>query len=192
MGKVSEVDAIKSVDDALSALEDAGARDRVLRWAWEKYATNPAPSKDSGEAEDATSESLGSRKKKSASKKGKTKKSRPKQSSLSIEKGLNLKPKGKKSFDSFVEEKQPKANHEKCTVAVYYLHHELDQPKIGASHVLTCFKHMKWRVPADLPNALAWTASTKGLLDTKKMGDIRVTTIGENLVEHDLAHTPKK
>jgi hypothetical protein len=45
---------------------------------------------------------------------------------------------------------------------------------------------MKWRVPADLANTLQYTASKDGWLDTKKMDDIKVTTIGENVVEHDL------
>ena len=191
MANVSEVDAIKSIDDALSALEDAGARGRVLRWAWEKYATEAAPSNDS-EEKNSAGEPSDSRKNKSARKKARPKKSGTKQSSPSIEKELNLKPKGKKSFDDFVAEKQPKANGEKCTIAVFYLRNELDHSKVGVSHVFTCFKHMKWRIPADLMNTLAWTASKKGWLDTKKMDDIKATTIGENLVEHDLARTPKK
>lgn len=192
MAKVSEVEALKALDDALAGLEDAQARDRVLRWAWEKYSTRSTPLEEEDDTEDRESSPSARRRKKTATKKKQLKPGGKKKSSLSIEKDLNLKPKGKKSFDEFVAEKQPKANHEKCTVAVYYLLHELSLKAVGATHVYTCFKHMQWRVPADLPNTLASTASSKGLLDTKKMDDIKVTTIGENLVEHDLPPKPKK
>lgn len=192
MARISEVEALKALDDALAGLEDPQARDRVLRWAWEKYSTRPAPADEEEDAEDPTPARSTPRRKKAATKKKASKSGGKKKSSLSIEKDLNLKPRGKKSFNDFVAEKQPNANHEKCTVAVYYLRHELSLEAVGASHVFTCFKHMQWRVPANLPNTLAWTASNKGLLDTRKMDDIKVTTIGENLVEHDLPAKPKK
>ena len=99
---------------------------------------------------------------------------------------LNLKPKGKKTLDEFVESKKPSSYYEKSTVATYYLKHELSLSAISANHIFTCFKHMKWRVPADLFNTLAYTASQYGWLDTSNGEDIKVTTMGENLVEHDL------
>ncbi len=37
MAALSEIDAIKAVDRALAQLEDQGARDRVLQWAWAKH-----------------------------------------------------------------------------------------------------------------------------------------------------------
>jgi hypothetical protein len=48
---------------------------------------------------------------------------------------------------------------------------------------------MKWRIPADLFNTLAYTASHYGWLDTSNYQALKVTTMGENLLEHDL---PKK
>lgn len=191
MTKVSETDAIKAFDDALGGLDDPAARNRVLRWAWEKYSTKPLPKPEDDEAQDSSNNAT--TKKKTTPRKPASSKGAKTKTSLSIVKDLNLKPKGKKSFDDFVDEKKPKSNQQKCTLSVYYLRHELELPKVSSAHVFTCFKHMKWRVPADLPNTLQYTASKDGWLDTKKMDDIKVTTIGENVVEHDLPPgAPKK
>jgi hypothetical protein len=191
MTKVSETDAIKALDDALGGLDDPAARDRVLRWAWEKYSTKPFPQPEDDELQN-NSDATKAKKKATAKTPASSKVAKTK-TSLSIVKDLNLKPKGRKSFDDFVSEKKPKSNQQKCTLSVYYLRHELELPKVSSPHVFTCFKHMKWRVPADLANTLQYTASKDGWLDTKKMDDIKVTTIGENVVEHDLPPgKPKK
>ncbi len=183
--KLSEVDVLKAVDDALAGLEDGSACDRVLRWAWEKYSSKPVPS-----AQDDSSPPKEHTKKGASMKKTNSKKAKGKTTPAMV-KDLNLKPKGKKSFDDFANEKKPGSNKEKCTVAVYYLRNELEHSKISASHVFTCFKHLMWRVPANLPNTLQVTASVQGWLDTGNMEEIKVTTIGENLVEHDLPRGPK-
>lgn len=184
MGNVSEIDALKAIDDALSEIKDADARNRVLAWAWKKFSSNPPPTAN----EDKNPSGITKKSKKRVSgAKGKAKvKTKP---SLAIVKDLNLKPKGKKSLDEFAEIKKPSSHYEKCTVSAYYLKHELVLSAITESHVYTCFKHMKWRVPANLSNALAYTASRHGWLDTSNLQDIKVTTMGENQVEHDL---PKK
>lgn len=106
--------------------------------------------------------------------------------SPSLVRDLNLKPKGKDSFDKLAGQKKPTSNQHKCVVAVYYLRHEIGVPSITVDHVYTCFKHMQWRVPSSLGNTLAYVASVHGWLDTSNMADIKITTIGENLVEHDL------
>src|SRR5205823_2576602 len=118
--------------------------------------------------------------------------SQPKSQPISLSKDLNLKPKGNQSFDEFVQIKDPKSLYEKCTIAVYYLRTELSITGVSASHVYTCFKHMKWKLPADLGNTLSYTASQHGWLDTSNMQDLNVTAMGENLVEHDLPKKSKK
>jgi len=180
VAKISEVDALKAVDDALSGLEDGAARERVVRWAWEKYCTKPIP-----HAEEDPAARLSPRKQKAPKRKAGAKSAKGK-TTLSLVKDLNLKPKGKKSFEAFASEKKPTSNQQKCTVSVYYLRHELRLSAVSAGHVLTCFKNMRWRIPANLPNTLRYTASVDGWLDTSVMGDIKVTTMGDNLVEHDL------
>lgn len=185
MGKVSEIDAIKAVDDALTGLEDRDACNRVLMWAWKKFSSAPTPTVVDDQEKTEIPVQKKKTKKKTSSKKGKVKVKR----SLTIVKDLNLKPKEKKSLDEFAGGKKPNSHYEKSTVAAYYLKHELGLAAVTESHIYTCFKHMKWRIPANLSNALAYTASHHGWLDTSNLQDIKVTTMGENLVEHDL---PKK
>lgn len=187
MGKSTEVGALKAIDDVLSGLDDPDARNRVLAWAWEKYSSKPRPiSTDApGSPKQLTPKDQRLKKTLGAKKKGKGKTKQ----SLSMVKDLNLRRKGKKSFDDFVGIKRPDSYYEKCTVSVYYLKQELGISTVTANHVYTCFKHMKWRIPADLFNTLAYTASHYGWLDTSNFQAIKVTTKGENLLDHDL---PKK
>jgi hypothetical protein len=124
--------------------------------------------------------------------KGKSKAKTSSGASPSIVRDLNLKPKGRDSFDKFAAQKKPNSNVHKCVVAVYYLRHELDLPSATVDHVYTCFKHMQWRVPSSLANTMAYVSSVHGWLDTRNMGDIKLTTIGENLVEHDLPTSSKE
>jgi hypothetical protein len=113
---------------------------------------------------------------------------RAKSTTLSIDKNLNLKPSGKQSINEFIDEKAPSSLKEKVTACVYYLQHKLGRKDINYSHVFTCFKHLNWRLPSNLPNMMQ-QAGTQGWLDTSNNADIKVTPHGENLIEHDL---PKK
>ena len=193
MGKITEIDALKAVDDALSGLDDPTARERVLSWAWKKFVSTRNPAAVD-ETDDRTHTLKRAKKKATSFGKAKGKAKKKVKAPLSMVRDLNLKPKGKKSLDDFVDGKKPTSIYEKCTVVAYYLKHELGLPAVSANHVFTCFKHMKWRVPADLLNSLAYTASQFGWLDTRDRENISVSTMGENLIEHDLprSKTPKK
>jgi len=188
MGSLTEIDVLKTIDKALSDLKDQEACNRVLAWAWKKFSSDSlAPATNKNNDSSVITPGTMKSKKKVSGTKGKAKiKSKP---SLTIVKDLNLKPKGKKSLDEIAEIKKPGSYCEKCTVSAHYLKHVIGLPAITESHVYTCFKHMKWRVPANLSNTLAYTASQYGWLDTNNLLDIKVTTMGENLFEHDL---PKK
>lgn len=176
---MSEIDAMKSVEDALEPLNDAEKK-RVLDWACSRYlgtaATIPPVSHDS-------QDQRGSGKKPKPSKKKPKGKTIPKQI-----KNLNLKPKGKKSGLDFAVEKKPTNVLHKCVVAVYYLRDEIGLSAISVDHVFTFFKNASWKIPSDLVNTLQ-QAGTAGWLDTADSKNIIITPIGENLVEHDL---PKK
>lgn len=185
---MNEIDALKTIDEVLAGLGDGAMRDRVLRWACQKYAVGTSfPTTDT---EDRIVPSPPA-KAAPAKPKGKSRAKANSAASPSIVRDLNLKPKGKESFDQFAAKKKPGSNQQKCVVAVYYLRHELDLSSITADHVYTCFKHMQWRVPSSLANTMAYVASVHGWLDTRNMGDIKLTTIGENLVEHDLPNPSK-
>jgi hypothetical protein len=159
-----------------------------MSWAWKKFVSTHIPAA-SDETDGHTHPAKGTKRKAKGSSKANSKTKNKVKMPLSMARDLNLKPKGKKSFDDFVDEKKPNSIYEKSTVAAYYLKHELGLPAISASHIFTCFKHMKWRVPADLLNSLAYTASQYGWLDTGDRENINVSTMGENLIEHDLPRT---
>jgi hypothetical protein len=185
VGKISEIDALKAVDTALSGVDDPTARERVLSWAWKKFVSThtPATADETGASEHLAKKT---KKKVISSSKAKGKAKNKVKAPLTMERDLNLKPKGKKSLDDFVNEKKPNSIYEKCTVVAYYLKHVLAIPAVSANHIYTCFKHMKWRTPANLLNSLAYTASHYGWLDTHDRNQINVSTMGENLIEHDL------
>lgn len=178
MSPISEVEGLKAIDEVLSQIEDAATRERILRWAWAKFSPEEPPA--------------GKSQSKRKARKPKAKKAAKPKGAYSMVKDLNLRPSGKTSLKDFVDEKQPSTNQEKCVVAVYYLLNKLGMAKVTARHVYTCFKTMNWRVPANLDNALGLVAFRKGWLDTSSMEDIKLTTHGDNLIEHDLPRKKDK
>ena len=68
------------------------------------------------------------------------------------------------------------------------LRDELELANVTLSGVYTFFNSLSWPVPADLKNVLQ-QAGTEGWLDTADSEDIKITSLGENLVEYEL---PKK
>jgi hypothetical protein len=102
-------------------------------------------------------------------------------------KDLDLHPKGKPSFDEFVEDKKPSSNEDKYVVVVYYLKEILGTQSATIHQVGTVFRLMKtWKVPTDVANGLRVAAYRKGTLDTTNYEDIKLTPAGLNFVEHDL------
>lgn len=117
------------------------------------------------------------------SKKGGSKKTSS--SNTKIIKSLNFKPSGKTEFLDFIEQKKPKSQNEKCTLAAYYLLNQMNIEKVGVAHIRTAFKFASWPLPSDLRNRLS-QAGTEGLLEIVSEEEIHVTSIGENLIEHKL------
>lgn len=111
--------------------------------------------------------------------------------SYSIVSDLNLRPEGKQSLRDFFAVKKPDTAMELNTVFVYYLERELAITAIGPDHVYTCYKEVSSKVPAALLQSLKDTAHRKGWIDTKNMNALRLSTVGENLVEHDLPRPEK-
>jgi hypothetical protein len=123
------------------------------------------------------------------------KKSKPrrKTTSAGVVKDLSLRPKGKVAFADLVKEKQPKTKEQRSTVSVYWLVHEADiSSGITIDHVNTCYVDVGWPRPADFANSLAVTAKRKGWLDTSDLGDIKITTRGEDEVRYHLPPSSTK
>jgi hypothetical protein len=177
---MDEIDAIKAIASALEGLQ-ADAQIRVLSWAQAKYGggsvvplnnTTLPPAGGAGQAfVHAT-----------AVKPKGTKKAKV---VISMDKSLNLSPPGKQSALQFAALKTPTNALQKCVVAVHYLRDVIEMPKVKTDAVLTFFKTVQWPVPADLKNTLQ-QAGSAGWLDTANSEDIKLTSSGENLVEHQL------
>ena len=118
------------------------------------------------------------------------KKTRRRTGGPSAVRDLDLAPKGQTSLKDLVTEKQPKTNHDRNVVSVYYLAEVLGLNGVTLDQVFTCYKDMRWREPGNLANSLALTANRKRFLDTASLDEIKLTPAGRNHVEHDLP--PKK
>lgn len=106
--------------------------------------------------------------------------------SFSIDKGLDFFNTSYRTLDAFVDEKKPSNQLENCLISVYWLTRiATEAEKATVERVYTCFKHMKWPVPANLPNTIA-QAGVKGWLDSSNREDLKVVIAGENYVEHQM------
>lgn len=183
---VNELDVMKQIDQSLSQLDDS-ARERVLVWVQSKYggSISAEPSKPSKAASPSPAKSTG----KIADDPKAGKKKSGKQS-YTIDKSLNLFPSDKKTFTVFSNEKMPKNQKEKCVAATYYLT-EILEMKASVDRIYTCFKAMQWALPKDLKNILH-QAGSAGWLDTSNDSEIKLTPMGENLIEQTLPKNPKK
>lgn len=124
---------------------------------------------------------------------GQTAKTKRRSSSPNVVRDLSLRPKGKTAFVDFADEKKPATHQQKQVVIVHWLRHEAGMSEgITTDHVNTCYLEANWPRPSDLSNALAVTSKRKGWLDTSDLSNIRVTTRGEDEVNHNLPPKPKK
>ena len=186
---MDEIETIKAIVESFAKLsaEECG---RVLAWANSKYgngfvpAAAPAkPDDPGGQSSFGTDVKKGSTAKSAAP--SKTKTTKKAKTFISMDKTLNLSPSGKKSAALFAGEKAPANVKQKSVVAVYYLRDILEVEAVSTSGVYTFFKTLSWPVPADLKNTLQ-QAGTEGWLDTADSDNIKLTSMGENLVEHQL------
>lgn len=122
----------------------------------------------------------------SATTEGKAEKPRRKTAGAPKVVQVDFRPSGVTPFDDFWTPLAPKSDQEKLLVAVYWLQHEAKISGVGYDQVYTAFKHAKWKVPANIRNALQLTANKKSWLNTADGSDLQTTVIGDNFVEHDL------
>src|SRR5262249_35065946 len=118
--------------------------------------------------------------------------SRPKkQPTYTLLGNLNLRPADKPSLRDFFAEKKPDDQMAQVAVFVSYLTRTVGETNVGYDHLYTCFRNVEKRVPLDLPKVVSNAARKKGWIDQKETKALRLTTAGENYVDHDLPGTNK-
>ena len=163
--------------DALMA-EATGGTDRTARTAAESGETQPGARKRMTPRKKASGDAAGTPRRSSG----------PKQL-----RDLDLTPRGKVSFVDFVDEKQPRTNHDRNVVSVYYCDRILEVGAVTDDHVYTCYRDMGWRLPSpNLNTGLSLTSSRKRFIDTSDNKNITLTSKGLNYVEHDLPPKAKE
>ena len=191
---MNEIEAIKLIAERLETLSDE-ERDRVLLWVNAKYGSaaahaalggGAAPPPPTPPSPTPTSPAT----KGSSKSTGKPKTSKKAKSIIGMDKSLNLTPSGKPSATTFATQKAPSNNNQKAVVAVHYLRDTIGMAAVTVPAVFTFFKTVGWPVPTDLRNTLQ-KAGSEGWLDTADGDDIKLTSMGENLVEHSLPAKPK-
>jgi hypothetical protein len=80
-----------------------------------------------------------------------------------------------------------KTNYEQNLVFTYFLKDGLGLEEIDEDHLFTCYRTLGIKIPKALRQSVLDTASTRGWVDTDITGMIRLTTVGRNYIEHDLA-----
>ena len=106
----------------------------------------------------------------SEARKPKTRKARAKRLTPSLDRGLNLHPKGKASLQAFYKEKAPMSQDEHNVVFVHYLpEHREHSEAVTVNQVYTSYREVNARTPSDLRNSLRATSAKKGWIDS---GDI--------------------
>lgn len=99
---------------------------------------------------------------------------------------LEFRPDGRQSLKAFVDDKNPKNDIETILATVHYMQHVMRLAKIGPSHVMTAFKEVGKAVPADLRAGIRHIKRSRMLLNFTDIEDVRMTTQGDNFVEHDM------
>lgn len=104
---------------------------------------------------------------------------------------LNLSTGNQVPLKDFFKEKSPKTALEKNAVFVFYMEKKLSITGITPNHVFTCYKEVNERVPEALRQSLVDTHHNKGWINASSMTDVKLTTRGDNFVEHDLPKQTK-
>jgi hypothetical protein len=113
--------------------------------------------------------------------------SRPRKvAAYSFVKDLDLRPAEKPSMRDFFAQKAPPDQQAQFAVIIYYLTRVLGLSAVGVNHVYHALKDVEQKVPNDIAQIARNTASRKGWLDATDSANLKITTGGENFVEHDL------
>lgn len=105
---------------------------------------------------------------------------------LELVPNLNFRPDGQHALKDFFQLKSPSNDIEATLIFVYYLQKMMNVGKVGPSHVMTAFKEVGRAIPADLRQAIRNIKKTKMWLNFSDIEDVKMTTQGDNFVEHEM------
>ena len=100
-------------------------------------------------------------------------------------------PDDKQPLRQFFTDKSPSTDMEQVLVLCHYLQFTAEVDRYGAGHLLSAFRHVGKPIPVDLRSTLRNMKDKKGWLRFPSIDDLRLTTEGENAVEHDLPRIRK-
>lgn len=187
------VEAMPKIAEAVKAFPES-VQGKAFDALMEAHAGNaPIASTDTGSTSAKTrrTRKTSTRKSKASDNGAKTTAKRS-SSAPTMVKDLDLAPKGKASFKDFAAAKAPTSNNDKNVVIVYYLAQITGTSPITIDHVFTSYRNAAWKIPKNLQNSLAATASKKGYFNTSDLQDIRLEVHGINRVEHELPEKSKE
>lgn len=86
---------------------------------------------------------------------------------------------------AFVATYAPKTSYDHTTLFVYFLKETLGKTTCTGHDIFTCYRNLKVKAPTAFGQHLIDTRRNKGYIDYNSIHDIRITTAGNNYVEHD-------
>ncbi len=104
---------------------------------------------------------------------------------------LDLRQIGKQSLKEYFAEKRPSDQKSQIAVIVPYLTKIAGETNVDYDHLYTCFREVGEKVPLDLRSTVRDASRIKGWIDTSNSKAFRLTTAGENFVNHDLPAVKK-
>lgn len=102
---------------------------------------------------------------------------------------IDFVPNDHQSLKEFFADKNPGSDIDQVLVLCYFLQHMLKLETIGPGHILSGFKHVGKPVPKDLKQTIRNIRRNKAWIGFSDIKNIRLTTEGDNRVEHELGKT---
>jgi hypothetical protein len=99
---------------------------------------------------------------------------------------IDFVPAGKQALKDFFAEKGPNSDMDQILVLCHFLQCSVQSAQISPGHILSGFKHVGEPVPKDLKQTIRNMKEKKAWLNFTDIENIRLTTEGENRVEHEL------
>jgi hypothetical protein len=175
---------VKRIASSANTADTQGALDESVPPDSAQTAEDQA-SHDDGEAEQAPLESSAGPKRGQGPK-------RDRNAGIQLIGNLDFLPKGNPALKTYFAEKAPTSDMDQVLVLCHYLQHVLELPAFGPGHILSGFKHVEKPVPVDLRQTIRNVKKEKAWVNFTDIENIRMTTEGDNRVEHQLGKNGSK